>query len=164
MPVIMDGSYWVCHSRPDSEIARYSGGTPQKQTSKNPVSARHIRVSRTRATTNKKRTWPRVRAAASPPTVPAAAGHGSSVLGYWVGVRRPFHLSLFLTASRVALSQDPSTDPKCATTAELVHELQPHVVVPAGFAGLALSYDAQHEGGLVSRQTHTKNMKEHTFL
>ena len=32
------------------------------------------------------------------------------VLGSWVGVRRPFHLSLSLTASRVALPQDPSTD------------------------------------------------------
>ena len=31
------------------------------------------------------------------------------VLGYWVGVRRPFHLSLFLTAPRMALPQDPST-------------------------------------------------------
>ena len=33
-----------------------------------------------------------------------------SVLGSWVGVRRPFHLSLFLTASRMVLPQDPSTD------------------------------------------------------
>ena len=29
-------------------------------------------------------------------------------LGSWVGVRRLFHLSLFLTASRMALPQDPS--------------------------------------------------------
>ena len=32
------------------------------------------------------------------------------VLGSWVGVRRIFHLSLFLTASRMVLPQDPSTD------------------------------------------------------
>ena len=32
-----------------------------------------------------------------------------TVLGSWVGVRRPFHLSSFLTASRVVLPQDPST-------------------------------------------------------
>ena len=38
---------------------------------------------------------------------------GESVPGSWVGVRRPFHLSLFLTASRMVLPQDPSTDPKC---------------------------------------------------
>ena len=31
------------------------------------------------------------------------------VLGYWVGARRPFHLSLFLTASAWVLPQDPST-------------------------------------------------------
>ena len=35
------------------------------------------------------------------------------VLGSWVGERRLFHLYLFLTASRMALPQDPSTDPKC---------------------------------------------------
>ena len=35
------------------------------------------------------------------------------VLGYWVGVRHLFHLSLFLTASRMDLPQGPSTDPKC---------------------------------------------------
>ena len=29
------------------------------------------------------------------------------VLGYWVGVRRPFRLSLFLAASRMILPQDP---------------------------------------------------------
>ena len=32
------------------------------------------------------------------------------VLEYWVGARRPFHLSLFLTAPRVVLPQDPRTD------------------------------------------------------
>ena len=32
------------------------------------------------------------------------------VLGYWVGVRRPFHLSLFLTVPRMVLPQDPSTN------------------------------------------------------
>ena len=32
-----------------------------------------------------------------------------SVLGYWVGVRRPLHLSSFLTAPRVVLPQDAST-------------------------------------------------------
>ena len=37
-----------------------------------------------------------------------------SVLGSWVGVRRLFHHSLFLTASRMVLPQDPSTDPNCA--------------------------------------------------
>ena len=31
------------------------------------------------------------------------------VLGSWVGVRRILHLSLLLTASRMALPQDPST-------------------------------------------------------
>ena len=36
------------------------------------------------------------------------------VLGSWVGVRRLFHLSLFLTASRMVLPQDPCTDPNCA--------------------------------------------------
>ena len=30
-----------------------------------------------------------------------------SVLGSWVGVRRPFRLSLFLTAPRMVLPQDP---------------------------------------------------------
>ena len=34
------------------------------------------------------------------------------VLGSWVGERRLFHLDLFLNASRMALPQDPSTDPK----------------------------------------------------
>ena len=33
-----------------------------------------------------------------------------SVLGSWVGVRRPFHLSVFLAAPRVVLPQDPSTN------------------------------------------------------
>ena len=38
-----------------------------------------------------------------------------SVLGSWVGVRRRFHLFLFLTASRMVLPQDPGTDPQlCA--------------------------------------------------
>ena len=32
-----------------------------------------------------------------------------TVLGSWAGVRRPFHISLFLTAPRVVLPQDPST-------------------------------------------------------
>ena len=32
------------------------------------------------------------------------------VLGYWEGVRRPFHLSLFITAPLMVLPQDPSTD------------------------------------------------------
>ena len=36
------------------------------------------------------------------------------VLGSWVGVRNVFHLSLFLSASRIVLPQDPSTDPDCA--------------------------------------------------
>ena len=31
------------------------------------------------------------------------------VLGSWVGARRPFHLSLLLTVSRMVLPQDPST-------------------------------------------------------
>ena len=31
------------------------------------------------------------------------------VLGSWVGARRPFHLSLFLTAPRMALTQSPRT-------------------------------------------------------
>ena len=34
-----------------------------------------------------------------------------SVLGSWVDVRHLFHLSVFLTASRMVLTQDPSTDP-----------------------------------------------------
>ena len=34
------------------------------------------------------------------------------VLGSWVGIWRPFHLSLFLTAPRMALPQDPSTKEK----------------------------------------------------
>ena len=38
-----------------------------------------------------------------------AAGGRLLVLGPWVGVWRPFQLSLFLTASRMALPQDPST-------------------------------------------------------
>ena len=33
-----------------------------------------------------------------------------SVPGSWAGVRRLFNLSLFLTASRMVLPQDPSTD------------------------------------------------------
>ena len=37
------------------------------------------------------------------------APHGQAVLGSWVGVRRPFHISLFLTAPRVVLPQYPST-------------------------------------------------------
>ena len=39
-------------------------------------------------------------------------GRGESVLGSWVGARHPFQLSLFLISSRMALPQDPSTDPK----------------------------------------------------
>ncbi len=35
-----------------------------------------------------------------------------TVLGSWVGVRRLFHLSLFLTAYRMVLPQDPSTNKK----------------------------------------------------
>ena len=37
-------------------------------------------------------------------------GIARSVLGSWVGVRHLFHLSLFLTAPRMVLTQDPSTD------------------------------------------------------
>ena len=36
--------------------------------------------------------------------------HGASVLGYWVGERRIFHHYLFLSASRMVLPQDHSTD------------------------------------------------------
>ena len=38
------------------------------------------------------------------------------VLGSWVGARRLFQLSLFLAAPRMALPQDPGTDP-CALRA-----------------------------------------------
>ena len=48
---------------------------------------------------------------ARPPPWKSAA---SRVLGYWVGVRRPFHLSLFLTAPRMVLPQDPSTNASSA--------------------------------------------------
>ena len=42
------------------------------------------------------------------------------VLGSWVGVRRPFHLSCFLTTSRMVLPQDPSTtSPQHRTACEL---------------------------------------------
>ena len=34
----------------------------------------------------------------------------TAVLGSWVGARRPFQLSVFLTASRMVLPQDPSTN------------------------------------------------------
>ena len=50
-----------------------------------------------------------------PPTQ-AQHWYATLVLGSWVGVRRLFHRSLFLTASRLALPQDPSTDPKCLFT------------------------------------------------
>ena len=36
-------------------------------------------------------------------------GIDALVLGSWVGARRPFHLSVFLTAPRMVLPQDPST-------------------------------------------------------
>ena len=54
-------------------------------------------------------------AAAEEPTAAAGTGasaelHTRSVLGSWVGVRRLFQLSLFLTAPRMVLPQDPSTD------------------------------------------------------
>ena len=49
-----------------------------------------------------------------PPGTAVLALGDRSVLGSWVGVRRLFHLSLFLTASRMVLTQDPSTDPNCA--------------------------------------------------
>ena len=51
----------------------------------------------------------RSRRAPTPPTFRTASPPFGLVLGYWVGVRRPFHLSLFLTAPRMVLSQDPST-------------------------------------------------------
>ena len=35
------------------------------------------------------------------------------VLGSWVDARRLFQLSLFLTAPRMDLPQDPGADPKC---------------------------------------------------
>ena len=45
--------------------------------------------------------------------LPACSGSGAIlVLGYWVGVRRPVHLSLFLTAPRMVLPQYPSTHPQ----------------------------------------------------
>ena len=47
------------------------------------------------------------------------------VLRSWVGVRRPFHLSVFLTASRMVLLQDPSTD---ALRADLIGR-QPNACV-----------------------------------
>ena len=40
------------------------------------------------------------------------ANAGASVLGSWVGARHLFQLSLFLIPSRMALTQDPSTDHK----------------------------------------------------
>ena len=32
------------------------------------------------------------------------------LLGYWVGVRHPFYLNVFLTAPRMVLPRDPSTN------------------------------------------------------
>ena len=46
------------------------------------------------------------------------------VLGSWVGVRRPFYVSLFLTASRMVLPQDPGTDPFCCLFSRLEQQLQ----------------------------------------
>ena len=56
------------------------------------------------------------RAAGSGRLRPAASAHLLGdvrllVLGSWVSARRPFHLSLFLTASRTVVPQDHSTDP-----------------------------------------------------
>ena len=50
-----------------------------------------------------------------PATQKAAPEHGATsspqllILGSWAGVRRLFHLPVFLTASRMALPQDPGT-------------------------------------------------------
>ena len=41
-----------------------------------------------------------------------------SVLGYWVGVRRLFHIDIFLTASRMVLPQDPSTEKRTGGTCD----------------------------------------------
>ena len=43
-------------------------------------------------------------------------GQTRRVLGSWAGVQRPFHLSLFLTASRMVLPQDPSTSTRRTIT------------------------------------------------
>ena len=47
-----------------------------------------------------------------------------SVLGYWVGVRRPFHHSLFLTAPRMVLPQDPSTDHSGSSPCSLAQQVE----------------------------------------
>ena len=48
--------------------------------------------------------------------ISSADSRGPSVLGSWVGARRLSHLSSFHPASRMGLTQDPSTDPKISLT------------------------------------------------
>ena len=47
---------------------------------------------------------------AGPVVQPATLRTIRTIIGYWVGVRRPFHLALFFTVPRMVLPQDPSTD------------------------------------------------------
>ena len=54
--------------------------------------------------------------------ISSADSRGPSVLGSWVGARRLSHLSLFLTASRMVLPQDPSTGLAVISAAHHAHQ------------------------------------------
>ena len=67
----------------------------------------HARAAPTRAAVPAHGALVLLRALVAPAACRRAAG---SVLGSWVGARRPFHLFLLLTASRMDFTQDPSTN------------------------------------------------------
>ena len=63
------------------------------------------------------------------------------VLGSWVGVRHLFHLSLFLAASRMVLTQDPSTDPNWLLGPPSPHK---HTLAPCSVQRALLTPQGKH--------------------
>ena len=70
---------------------------------------------------------------------------GILVLGSWVGIRRPYPLFLFLTAPRMVLPLDPSTDPGAGRTSKRASSLGIHSSWLASHQGMACA-GAHHAG------------------